>query len=38
MNSMELFAGVGGLAIGTAMAGFEHQALVECDRCYRCGK
>lgn len=29
MKSIELFAGCGGLAIGLAKAGFEHQAVVE---------
>jgi DNA (cytosine-5)-methyltransferase 1 len=32
MRSIELFAGAGGLAIGTANAGFEHVALLEWDR------
>ncbi|MEM6753356.1 MAG: DNA cytosine methyltransferase, partial [Cyanobacteria bacterium P01_C01_bin.38] len=32
MKSVELFTGAGGLAIGTAMAGFHHLALVERDR------
>lgn len=31
MRSIELFAGAGGLAIGTARAGFDHQALIEWD-------
>ena len=31
MRSLELFAGAGGLAIATANAGFEHEALVEWD-------
>jgi DNA (cytosine-5)-methyltransferase 1 len=31
MKSIELFAGAGGLAIGTARAGFEHEALIEWD-------
>ena len=29
MNSIELFAGVGGLAMGVANAGFEHKAVIE---------
>lgn len=32
MRSIELFAGAGGLAIGTANAGFGHVALLEWDR------
>lgn len=32
MNSIELFAGAGGLAIGTANAGFHHEAVLEWDR------
>src|SRR5581483_7959266 len=32
MRSLELFAGAGGLAIGTARAGFEHDAVIEWDR------
>jgi DNA (cytosine-5)-methyltransferase 1 len=32
MRSIELFAGAGGLAIGTANAGFDHDALLEWDR------
>lgn len=32
MKSIELFAGAGGLAIGTARAGFEHEAVIEWDR------
>ena len=31
MNSIELFAGAGGLALGTAKAGFSHKAIVEYD-------
>lgn len=31
MNSVELFAGAGGLAIGMANAGFQHAAVVEWD-------
>ena len=29
MRAIELFAGAGGLAIGTALAGFDHEAVVE---------
>lgn len=29
MNSLELFAGAGGLAMGTALAGFRHKAVIE---------
>lgn len=29
MNSIELFTGAGGLAMGTARAGFEHRAVIE---------
>lgn len=29
MNSIELFTGAGGLAMGTALAGFEHRAVIE---------
>lgn len=32
MNSIELFAGAGGLAMGIAQAGFHHQAIIERDR------
>lgn len=32
MNSVELFAGAGGLAMGIARAGFHHRAIVERDR------
>jgi DNA (cytosine-5)-methyltransferase 1 len=32
MKSIELFAGAGGLAIATANAGFEHQAVLEWDQ------
>ncbi|AKQ68363.1 DNA cytosine methyltransferase M.NgoMIII [Myxococcus hansupus] len=32
MNSVELFAGAGGLALGVARAGFTHKAVVEIDR------
>lgn len=31
MKSLELFAGAGGLAIGTARAGFEHEFVIELD-------
>lgn len=31
MRSIELFAGAGGLAIGTARAGFNHETLIEWD-------
>lgn len=31
MRSLELFAGAGGLAIGTARAGFHHETLIEWD-------
>lgn len=32
MNSIELFAGAGGLAIGISKAGFYHQAVIEWDK------
>lgn len=32
VKSVELFVGAGGLAIGTARAGFEHQAVIEWDK------
>ncbi len=32
MKSIELFAGAGGLALGTGAAGFRHVALLEWDR------
>lgn len=32
MESIEIFSGAGGLALGMSRAGFEHQALVERDR------
>ncbi len=32
MNSVELFAGAGGLAMGIAQAGFVHKAIIERDR------
>lgn len=31
MRSIELFAGAGGLALGTSLAGFEHDAVLEWD-------
>ena len=31
MRSIELFAGAGGLALGTSLAGFEHSAVLEWD-------
>ena len=31
MKSIELFAGAGGLALGTAKAGFEHTAVLDWD-------
>lgn len=31
-NSIELFAGAGGLALGLSKAGFNHQALIEIDK------
>jgi DNA (cytosine-5)-methyltransferase 1 len=32
MRSLELFAGAGGLALGTSFAGFEHEAVLEWDQ------
>ena len=32
MNSIELFAGAGGLAMGVAASGFRHRAVIEWDR------
>ena len=32
MQSVELFAGAGGLAMGATLAGFEHQAVIEWDQ------
>lgn len=32
MNSVELFSGAGGLALGIAKAGFHHEAIVELDK------
>jgi len=32
LTSVELFAGIGGLALGVANAGFEHKAVIELDR------
>lgn len=32
MNSIELFAGAGGLALGLERAGFKHKALIEIDK------
>lgn len=32
MKSIELFAGAGGLAIGTELAGFRHAAVLEWDK------
>jgi DNA (cytosine-5)-methyltransferase 1 len=32
MNAVELFAGAGGLALGTSLAGFKHCAVIERDR------
>jgi DNA (cytosine-5)-methyltransferase 1 len=32
MNSLELFAGAGGLALGTARAGFRHRLVLEWDK------
>ena len=32
LKSLELFAGAGGLALGTANAGFEHAAVLDWDR------
>lgn len=31
MRSIELFAGAGGLAVGTARAGFDHEVVIEWD-------
>src|SRR5262245_8387066 len=32
MRSIELFAGAGGLALGTSYAGFRHEAVIEWDQ------
>lgn len=32
LRSIELFVGAGGLALGTARAGFDHQAVVDCHK------
>lgn len=32
MRAIELFAGAGGLALGTSLAGFKHEAVLEWDR------
>jgi DNA (cytosine-5)-methyltransferase 1 len=32
MRSVELFAGCGGLALGIARAGFDHDVVIECDQ------
>jgi DNA (cytosine-5)-methyltransferase 1 len=32
MKTVELFAGAGGLALGTSLAGFKHEAVIERDR------
>ena len=32
LTSVELFAGIGGLALGASRAGFEHRAVIELDR------
>ncbi len=32
MNSVELFAGAGGLAMGATIAGFQHRAVIEWDK------
>jgi DNA (cytosine-5)-methyltransferase 1 len=32
LTSVELFAGIGGLALGASKAGFEHRAVIELDR------
>ena len=32
VKSIELFVGAGGLALGSARAGFKHVAVIDCDR------
>lgn len=32
LTSLEIFAGAGGMALGLERAGFQHAALIECDR------
>ena len=32
INSIELFTGAGGLAMGMQLAGCDHRALIECDK------
>ncbi|EQD48709.1 DNA-cytosine methyltransferase, partial [mine drainage metagenome] len=32
LRSVELFVGAGGLAIGTAQAGFAHESVIDCDQ------